>query len=240
MENINNCTSKNIGNIIWVREKKIQEFMESVLVDAIVSSDSCIRDGYEYTFEYDWDNNKLTIKPIDKNGIVYFTIIHNLDLYRHAFDLIKKELTAIIGINYLPNYLNKMLTKEDYDFLTKITNLRQKKHLSFTYFDKLYKEENNQIFMCPEFYYWYKHTNIYNMVFRIPYTSNIPTFMEKIYHQVSDRMEKISTLDDLDTGYGNHIKEYFYHIFPSVEVLDNIMTENKNILNFNMEIIFAT
>ena len=240
MDYLGTITTKNIGNIIWVREKKIQEFMESVLVDAIVSSDSCIRDGYEYTYEYDWDTNKLTIEPFDKNGIVHFTIIHNLSLYRHAFDLIKKELTTIIGINYLPNYLKKKMTKEDYDFLTNITNLRQKKNLSFTYFDELYQKENDQMFMCPEFYYWYKHTNIYNMVFRIPYPSNIPTFMKKIYQRVSNQMENNLTHNDQDTGYGNHIKEYFYQIFPSAEVLDNIMTENKNILDFNMEMLFTT
>lgn len=223
------------GNIIWVRDIKIQDFLEAIWVDAFVENDSCVRDGSDYEYEFNWDTNFLTITPYNKKGEHYVTIRHNLKLYQHAFDLMKQELLSVFGTSILPDYLKEKMTDEDYQFLTNMTKIRLTKNLSFTYYDCLDKIEEDNNFNFPEFYYWYKYPKIYNEIFRGPLVNNITNFMGKIYFRICQKLEENPNPDDLDTGYWEHIKECFYDIFPSEKYLDELMTLNKEKLNFYEE-----
>jgi len=222
--------------MFWVREVKVKEFLEKVWVQAFVENDDCIKDGADYVYDFDWIKDRLIIQSLDASGIPSIKITHNLALYRHAFDAMKMELMSVIGSSVLPDYLKDKMTHDDHKFLTKMTHLRHsKKGLSFTYFDNMDKVEGENIFNCPEFYYWDKYPKVYDMVYRMPQSSSVPNFMEEIYHRVCQRMEKTPDIDDNDTGCWEHIKECFYQTFPSAEYLDELMTENKDILCFHEE-----
>ena len=227
--------NSNFGVMLWIRKKNIQDFLEAVWADAFVENDSCVKDGRDYTYHFNWTTNVLTIEPTNEKGECLIRITHNLVHYQHAFDLMKQELMSVISTNILPDYLKEEMNEEDYTFLTKMTHLCQTKEQVFTYFDNMNKVEGENTFNCPEFYYWDKYPKVYDMVYRMPQSSSIPNFMEDIYLRVCQRMEDNPVFDDLDTGCWEHTKECFYDIFPSGQFLDELMTFNKDKLLIHEE-----
>lgn len=224
------------ATMIWIREKNIQNFMEEIWVQAFVDNDSCIKSDCEFYYDFNWDSNILTIQPYDENEEPYVKITHNLALYLYAFDIMKQEIMSVISTGILPDYLKNIMLEKDYQFLTNMTHFRHNnKNLYFTYFDNLNNVGSVQTFNFPEFYYWYKHTSVYDIVFRDTCVIHIPNFMEKIYYNVCQRMENNPNPDTTNTVCWEHIKECFYETFPSAEYLDEIMTENKDILSFHEE-----
>lgn len=222
--------------MFWVREVKVNEFLEKVWVQAFVENDDCIKDGADYVYDFDWINNRLIIQSLRASGIPSIKITHNLVLYRHAFDAMKMELMNVIGTSVLPDYLKGKMEPDDYKFLTNMTHIRHsKKGLSFSYFDNLDIVEEGIAFSPPEFYYWYKYSSIFDIVYRENSTRNTPNFMEDIYYRVCQRMERKPDIDNINTGCWKHTKECFYQTFPSAEYLDELMTENKDILCFYEE-----
>lgn len=236
LRNMNSILSTQ-GNIIWVRNKKIQDFLEAIWIDAFVENDSCVKDGCDYDYEFNWNSNLLTITPYNEKGENYVTITHNLKLYRYAFDLMKKEVMTVFGSNILPKYLKDNMPEDNYQFLTNMTKLRLTKNLSFTYYDSLDEMEESNNFNFPEFCYWYKYPEIYNEIYRGPLTDYITNFMEKIYFRICQNMEENPNCANLDTKYWDHIKECFFTIFPSEKHLDEVMTNNKELLNFYNELV---
>lgn len=220
--------------MFWVRKIKVQEFLETIWAQAFVNNDECIKEGFNYKYDFNWESNIATIIPYNENGENFVTITHNLKLYTYAFDVMKEELMAVFGNNILPEYLKEEVIEEDYTYLTNLTQLRHNKNgLLFTYFDNLdKKDKNGNSFQHPEFYYWYKHSSIYDAVWRDNMSINIPNFMEKIYYTVCQKMDDYVNINTTNKMYLEHIKTCFHETFRSAKYLDELMTQNKDILNF--------
>ena len=91
--------NSNFGVMLWIRKKNIQDFLEAVWVDAFVKNDSCVKDGCDYTYHFNWTTNVLTIEPTNEKGECLIRITHNLVHYQHAFDLMKQDLMSVISTN---------------------------------------------------------------------------------------------------------------------------------------------
>lgn len=149
------------GYTIWTDKKNITRFLENIWVDVIVKDETAINNGGNYTYNFNWEDNKIYANVLDNENKPVSKLEYDISIYKDAYQTMERLLIKMIKHYQLPGYVWNNLSHKSKKYHSQVIKTRDRIGMWFYYFDTTDEEEFGLRFDCPDFWLWYKYPGIY-------------------------------------------------------------------------------